>query len=152
MRNPLWLAPAGLLFVLLAAPVGAESYSPRQYYGPIQKHPKYNYSYRPYYYKPTPKYVGYKHQYVLYYPSKPKYAYFYNPYKKQFWGRCPANSGGKGSYSMLAPKDRKPRIEDVEEDAFPKPKEVPDVPESEDGVKMDLPPDDLPGSSTLPGS
>jgi hypothetical protein len=154
MRNALWLPLAGLLVLLLAVPgasVRGETDSPRQYYGPIQKHPRHSYSYRAYYYKPSADYAGYKHHYAMYYPSKPKYIYFYNPYKKEHWGRCPVKCEGKPLYSMLAEKDRKQNIDDIDEEAFPPPKDVPPIPESKDGKKLELPPDDLPSSTALPG-
>ena len=121
------------------------SYSaPRQYYSGWNKSAKHSYYYRDYYYKPADDYVGYKHQYVMYYPEKPKHYYYYNPYKKVYWGRCPVQTYGKGQYSELAEKDRKGSLGDIPEEAFPAPAEMPHVPEATDGVTMDLPPDDLP--------
>ena len=154
MRYPLLLTLAGLSALLVAdlgADAQAETYSARQYYGAYAKHPKHSYTYRTYYYKPTPTYSGYKHHYAIYYPSKPKYVYYYNPYKKQYWGRCPSNTNGKPLYSLLAEKDRKGNIEDIDESAFPEPTDVPPLPDSTDGVKLDLPPDDLPTTVGLPG-
>jgi hypothetical protein len=148
-----WKARAGLAVLFLAGlavAATADSYSPRQYYGGYQKHPKYAYSYRTYYYKPTPDYVGYKHQYAVYNPSQPQYVYFYNPYKKQYWGRCPSAGGGRAAYQILDEKDRKANLEEIDESAFSKPGKMPPVPESEDGATMDAPPDDLPGTDKLP--
>ena len=132
-----------------AAVSAADSYnsaygSPRQYYGHWQKHPTANYYYRGYYYKPTPSYAGYKHHYVILYPSRPSHHYFYNPYKKQYWGRCEVYHGGKGEYSHLAPEYRKSSISEIPENAFPTPGKLPNIPDSSDGSKLDLPPDDLP--------
>jgi hypothetical protein len=76
--------------------------------------------------------------------------YFYNPYKKHYWGRCPVDHGGKPVYSMLAEKDRKGDLEEIPESAFPPPGNVPPLPESTDGAGMELPPDDLPSSESLP--
>jgi hypothetical protein len=155
MRRSFW-AVGSLPIVLLLAGVSvvgqANPYSPRQYYGGIQKHPRANYSYRPYYYKPSPTYAGYRHHYAIYVPSQPKHVYFYNPYKKVYWGRCPINTGGQPQYSLLAEKDRKGNLEEIPESAFPAPGEPPPVPESTDGAKLELPPDDLPGEITLPRS
>jgi hypothetical protein len=137
-----WLALAALLAtggVALSAAAG-----PRQYYSSWAKYPKRNYYYRTYYYKPAPDYSGYKHQYVVYYPSKPKYQYLYNPYKKQYWGRCPAGYSGPAKYQLLAEADRKSNVNDIPESAFPKPGPMPPVPESGDGAAMEAPPDDLP--------
>jgi hypothetical protein len=138
------------LSVPYASLARANTYYTRQYYSTWRKHPQRSYHYRYYYYKPSTTYVGYKHHYVIYYPSRPRYAYFYNPYRKVYWGRCPIQTGGKGEYSLLAEKDRKGTLEEIPEAAFPKPGPVPPVPESSDGVAMELPPDDLPADDALP--
>lgn len=116
--------------------------SPRQYYSSWTKHPSKPYHYRRLYYKPENSYVGYKHHYVIYYPTRPKHCYFFNPYKKQFWGRCAIQHGGK--YSLLPVQARKPTLEEIPETAFPSPLEPPPLPESLDKLALDLPPDDLP--------
>jgi hypothetical protein len=135
----------------LPLPAGADHYSPRQYYSSWKKHAKQSYYYRSYYYKPAPTYKGYKHHYAIYYPARPKYVYFYNPYKKAYWGRCqtsyPVN---QPKYSTLAEPDRRGNIDDIPEKAFPKPKAMPRIPEAEDGVDMEPPPDDLPERSAMP--
>ena len=41
---------------------------------------------------------------------------------------------------MLKPEDRKSSLEDIPESAFPKPREMPPIPESNDKVKMSSPP------------
>ena len=120
----------------------AENNSPRQYYSGWNKHPSRAYHYRSLYYKPTPSYVGYKHHYALHYKSRPNHVYFYNPYSKSYWGRCAIDHGGK--YSMLAPSARKSTLEQIQESDFPPPAAPPALPEAEDGIKLDLPPDDLP--------
>lgn len=147
-----------LLFALLAtcgvslsaATAEAQSYAPRQYYGHWQKPPSAKFHYRHYYYKPTPTYSGYKHHYVVHIPSKPKHVYYYNPYKKQYWGRCEIDHGGQPLYSMLAEKDRRPNLKDIPESAFPPPSPVPPIPESTDKAPLDLPPDDVPPAD-VPG-
>jgi hypothetical protein len=152
MRSlPFFAVCAAVALLLAASPqqAGADSYSQRQYYEPVYKHPKYNYSYRAYYYKPTPTYAGYKHHYAIYVPSQPKYVYFYNPYKRQYWGRCPAHTAGKAEYSLLPPKDRKGSLKDIPESAFPDLGSPPPIPESNDGAILEMPPDDLPGSGIL---
>jgi len=143
---------AALLVVLTGAFVAtANPYTPRQYYGSWQKHPKYTYYYRPYYYKPTSTYAGYRHHYVIYNAQRPKYYYYYSPYKKQYWGRCPIDTQGQAVYSKLAEKDCKESLEDIPESAFPTPEKVPPIPEATDNVPLDLPPDDLPGVEKTPG-
>ena len=131
-------------------PVSAQSsHHSRQYYGSWHGHPN-GYSYRSYYYKPHQQFSGFKHHYVIHHPKFPQHHYFYNPYQKKFWGRCPVDHGGKPVYSLLAEKDRNGDLEKIPESAFPKPGPVPEIPESTDGVKLDLPPDDLPDISALP--
>jgi hypothetical protein len=134
---------------LLAGDSLADNHSQRQYYGSWQKHPQ-GYSYRSYYYKPSPTYSGYKHHYVIHHPKKPDHFYYYNPYQKQFWGRCPVAAQGKPVYSKLADKDKNADLNKIPEAAFPAPAGLPPIPESTDGATLDLPPDDLPGAEELP--
>lgn len=133
---------AAMLFALLAVSA-AEAGGPRQYYGAWQKQPKTDYYYRNLYYKPTANYAGYKHHYVIYHPQRPKHYYFYNPYKKSYWGRCSTSYGDNPTYSMLEDEYRKPSLGDIPESAFPTPSALPDVPGAV-GERLDLPPDDLP--------
>jgi hypothetical protein len=137
-----------LLFACLAAGVTnagiAADYSPRQYYSGWQSHPQRQYQYRHYYYKPNPNYSGYKHHYVVLPKKDPKHLYYYNPYTKKYWGRCPVNSGGQPHYSLLAENHRKAKLDEIPESAFPQPGQLPPIPESNDGALLDLPPDDLP--------
>ena len=129
----------------------ASGYTTRQYYSGWQRNTRVNYYYRQYYYKPSASYVGYRHQYVIYFPQRPKYYYFYNAYKKVYWGRCPVETAGEGLYSTLAEGDRRADIKDIPETAFPAPAALPAMPDSTDGEKLDLPPDDLPtGDGALP--
>ena len=126
--------------------------SSRQYYSMWQSHPQTRYYYRTYYYKPAPEYYGYKHHYVIYSSHHPEYLYFYNPYKKLFWGRCPAHHTGQAQYSLLAESDRRASLDKIPDSAFPSPGPMPPIPESrgEEGANMDMPPDDLPASDSLP--
>ena len=138
--------------LLTAAPTGAADHGgARQSFGSWHRHPN-GFSYRPYYYKPHPNFVGHKHHYVIHFQKHPRHNYFYNPYKKQFWGRCPVTTDGTPSYSLLDPKDRKGDINKIPESAFPKPGAMPPIPESTDGATLDLPPDDLPAADELPTS
>ena len=134
-----------------ATPAHAQQYGTRQYYGDWKKHST-GYAYRTYYYKPSKDYGAYKHHYVIHHPKKPDYHYYYNPYTKKYWGRCPSTYGDKPVYSMLAEKDRKADLEQIPESAFPKPSAPPGIPESNDGATLDLPPDDLPDVSGLPAA
>jgi len=132
------------LLGLVATPQEAQAHGPRQYYSSWNRHPTANYHYRNYYYKPTASYSGYKHHYVVYHAQRPNHVYFYNPYTRQYWGRCPIGTQGEGKYSLLAEKDRAGSLKDIPESAFPEPSAVPPIPETTDKVPLDLPPDDLP--------
>jgi len=136
------LVAATLTPVTVDAQSGNSNFgSPRQYYSSWAKHPTREYHYRRLYYKPTPSYVGYKHHYIVTYPQKSTQCYFYNPYKKTYWGRCDIQHDGK--YSLLAEADRRTTLADIPESAFPPPGDPPLLPDT-DGLRMDLPPDDLP--------
>ena len=139
---------AWLLCVAFSSMALAEGYGTRQYYGAWHKHTS-GYAYRPYYYKPSPQHVGFKHHYVIRQPKDNKHLYFYNPYKKQYWGRCPIESA-KPSYSLLKEADRRANLAEIPESAFPPPGDLPPIPGAEDGAILDLPPDDLPDFSALP--
>jgi len=155
IMNP--LKSACLLGVCLLGVLGAveaygNNYAARQYYSGWRKYPERPYYYRVYYYKPSVSYAGYKHHYVIYDPQRPRFVYYYNPYKKVYWGRCPTNCEGRPEYSMLKEEDRKATLEEIPEKAFPKPAALPPIPESDpkEGISLDLPPDDLPETSSLP--
>jgi len=128
---------------LLLAPAAQAANPTRQFYGNWQKHQQ-GFAYRSYYYKPSPNYAGFKHHHVIRHPKHPQHLYFYNPYKQQFWGRCPVAANGKPHYSLLAEKDRSGDLEKIPEKAFPPYADLPPIPESTDGETLDLPPDDLP--------
>jgi hypothetical protein len=135
---------------------GAEAYGnffgARQYYSGWRRFPDRAYFYRSYYYKPTASFAGYRHHYVIYDPRRPRYLYYYNPYRRLYWGRCLASAEGKAQYSLLAEGDRKASLDDIPEKAFPDLGDLPPIPESDpkEGATMDLPPDDLPDTNTLP--
>jgi hypothetical protein len=122
------------LFVL--GSVSAVPAAGRHYYSSWEYYPSRSYHYVRYYYKPQPTYNTYNYHYCIYYPSQPRYVYYYNPYTKRYWGRYDTKEKG---YSLLAEADRKEVLKDIPESAFPKPAEMPAIPESEDGEKM-LPP------------
>lgn len=132
--------------------VRADYGSPRQYYGGWYKHESKPYYYNHYYYKPTPNYAGYKHHYVMYYPSRPKHYYYYNPHKKVYWGRCPiqAQAPGVGQYSLLPPEARKANLEDIPEKDFPKPGPLPTIPDANVEKEKNPPQLDLPPDKPLP--
>jgi hypothetical protein len=143
---------------LLTGLANADGNPVRQYYGEWQVGS--NYCYRPYYYKPTPDYYGYKHNYVVYYPAHPEYYYYYNPYAKQFWGRCPVNTDGEGAYSFLKVEDRPPPGEITAappKAPFPALAAPPTIPQTSAEQKtdpaaprVDLPPDNPPPKPGTP--
>jgi hypothetical protein len=142
------IAAMPLLAVSAMARAG-EDYSPRQYYGAWEHHR--SYSYRSYYYKPTPTYAGYRHHYVVSYPYDHKHYYYYNPYKRTYWGRCDAYGEGQPYYSRLPEEYQRHSLAEIPESAFPAPGPLPSIPESQDGGRLDLPPDDgPPGPSGAP--
>lgn len=142
------------LVLCLAGTAFAQQYAPRQYYSEWKKPTQGNYSYRHYYYKPTPAYSGYRVHEVHYFPQKPKHFYYYNPKTQKYWGRCPSEANGTASYSLLKMADRQKDIEKIPESAFPPPSKVPPIPDSDpsEGAPLDLPPEDLPPKDTPPGS
>src|SRR5436190_21276528 len=145
--------PAFLFICLLGASQTrtADHFGTPQFFGDWHNHAR-GFSFRPYYYKPHNNFVGFKHHYVVHFQSHPLFNYFYNPYTRQFWGRCPVATEGEASYSLLAENDRNGDINKIPESAFPKAGAMPPVPESTDGATMDLPPDDLPTANELPAS
>jgi hypothetical protein len=137
----LLLAAAALAGLTVAGdpPTARANYTYVQYYSGWRYYPSRSYYYSSYYYKPYTEYVGYKHHYCIHYPKYPTYVYYYNPYKQTYWGRYDFENKG---YSLLDPKDRKQRLEEIPESAFPEPGEMPRIPESQGGevVRMEPPP------------
>ena len=89
-------------------------------------------------------YAGYRHHYVISYPHDHKHYYYYNPYKRSFWGRCDAYGEGQPYYSRLPEEYQRPTLAEIPESAFPPPGPLPSIPEAQDGGRLDLPPDDAP--------
>jgi len=141
-RRLLLLALVGI--VSLTALTTAEAALRRHYYTGWTYYPAQTYYYSYYYYQPQVNYTGYKYHYCVYNTVQPNYVYYYNPYLQQYWGRYDLEAKG---YSLLAAADRKERLKDIPESAFPKPAAMPPIPESKDGELM-LPPD----PATLPGT
>jgi hypothetical protein len=145
-RTVLGVCAAGLLGLAVVGMVeppraAAANYGGRQYYGGWSYNEINSYYYRTYYYRPAVTTVTYSYHYVVYYPSRPRYYYYYNPVRRYYWGRYDTEAKG---YSLLAEADRKEKLEDIKESAFPKPAVMPNVPDSADKVAMDVPPNDVP--------
>lgn len=140
------------LAILLAATivVGASSAATaaqyfRQYYSRgWSYHPTRHYHYRRYYYKPYRSYSGYRHHYCVYYKARPRYVYYYNPYRRVYWGRYDLEDKG---YSHLKKEDQSGNLDSIKESAFPKAGPMPSVPEVREGDNVTITPppvDDLP--------
>jgi len=146
--------------MLIAASVGVTAVEVsaavyRQRYSSWNYHSARRYHYRKFYYKPQVSYSGYQYHYCIHYPAthypqRANYVYYYNPVARTYWGRYDLEQKG---YSMLAEKDRKAKLADIPESAFPKPGKMPPIPGSKDKTpiepieKEDLPvpiEDDLP--------
>lgn len=131
-----------LLGVLLGSGVMiAQGGNPRQYYSGWRKHTEKPYYYRWYYYKPSPQATNYNYHYGIYYPSRGKKVYMYNPHKKRYWGYYDMEAK---AYSLLPEEQRREHIDDIPAEAFPKPGKMPIMPEATDGETMLEPPNDLP--------
>ncbi len=115
----------------------AEAIYRRSYYYGWRHYPSRSYYYNYYYYKPYASYSGYQYHTCVYYPSRPSYVYYYNPYSQQYWGRYDLEAKG---YSLLAQADRAKTLKEIPEEAFPEPGEMPAIPDSEDGAKIPQPP------------
>lgn len=88
------------------------------------------------YYYVTP--VRYHH--VVHFPSRPRYHYYYNPYRRVYWGRFDTQGEAGKQYSLLAPEDRRENLDDIPESAFPPPGPMPAEPEANDGTTLAIPP------------
>ena len=112
----------------------------RQYYDNSYSYNEINnYYYCQYHYQTAP--ATYSYHYVIYYPAHPRYVYYYNPHRRYYWGRYEIDENGKGKgYSMLEEKDRKEKLTDIPEKAFPKAGDMPPVPEGADAKEKMTPP------------
>ena len=139
----------------VAATANAASYRHRQYYSTWSYQPQRSYYVRRYYYKPTVSYASYDYHYCVYYPRRyssqqrySRYVYYYNPHRKVYWGRFDLEGKPGEQYSLLKEADQKENLDDIPEKAFPKPGEMPVIPDSEDKVPIEpIDAEDLPDDS-----
>lgn len=136
-----------IVLVLVASEASAQT--GRQYYGDWEFHPNRGYYTRKYFYQPITTVVEYRYHYCVYYPSQPRYFYFYNPVRRVYWGRFDTEGKKGEEYSLLEEKDRKGRLADINESAFPKPSAMPAIPESKGGTPMQAPPLDRPSTDAV---
>jgi hypothetical protein len=125
------------LVVTAASAVAQAGASRRQYYNDWNFYPQFGYYYISYYYQPSPRDNGYKYQFCLFYPSNPRFVYYFDPALHRYWGRLDMKGTPGHQFSLLAEKDRKEKLKDIPEDAFPKPGKMPPIPESKDGTAME---------------
>lgn len=124
----------------------------RQYYSSWTYYPSNSYYYTTYYYKPTPTYSSYNYHYCIHYPSQPRYVYYYNPHSHHYWGRLDLESKDPTkAYSILKPEDRKEKLADIPEAAFPAPAAMPKIPDATDDVQIE-PVKDVPGKDLPPAA
>jgi hypothetical protein len=132
------LALAGA--VALVAALGASPAQAgfgRQYYGGWRSSGQ-GYYFSTYHYRPSAGASSYLNNYAIWYPSASRYVYYYNPYRKTYWGRFDVQTKG---YSLLAEKDRAGRLKDIPEQAFPAEGALPQVPDAKDQLTLAEPPD-----------
>jgi len=126
--------------VIVAAAVACSASSAQAYggyYSGYTYYPSRSYYASYYYYKPYRTYPTYHYHYCVYYPRYPRYVYYYNPYRKVYWGRYDLDAQG---YSLLEEQDRRERLADIPDSAFPKPGPMPADPDSTDGSTIPAPP------------
>ena len=129
------LGLAGALALGLVGVVGGRADAGfEQSYSGWNKSP-YHYYYRIYHSRPK------TYDYVILYPTQPRYLYYYNPVAKAYWGRFDLKAKG---YSLLAEADRKGLLKDIPDSKFPEPGDMPQVPGGDEGEKVQTPPTDLP--------
>jgi hypothetical protein len=112
---------------------------PRQYYDDWVKAASKPYYYCHFYFKRSPTDATYAYYYGIYYPSRGKRVYMYNPQTKRYWGYWE-----NGKYSLLPKEKQKASIDDIAAEDFPKPGKPPLIPDIGDEVEMLPPPADFP--------
>jgi hypothetical protein len=121
--------------VALVAALGVSSAQAgfgRQYYGGWRPS-GHGYSFSTYHYNPYASYPSYCYNYAIWYPTTPRYVYYFNPYKGTYWGRFDVLTKG---YSLLAEKDRAGQLKDIPEKAFPAAGPLPQVPDAKDQLTL----------------
>ncbi|MBI1831916.1 MAG: hypothetical protein HYR84_10755 [Planctomycetes bacterium] len=111
----------------------------RQYYSEWKKHSAKNYYYCYYYYKKSSDDQSYAYHYGIYYPSRGKRVYMFNPQERKFWGYWDAEK-----YSLLPKEKQKAALDEIAAEDFPPPGAAPNIPGIADKISMIAP------SSTLP--
>jgi len=144
-----------MVVILLAGVAGAVSSANtaeagyRQYYSAWSHHASNGYFYRHYYFKPAPQFKVYHHNFCIYFPSKPRYVYFYNPVRRVYWGRFDTQGRKGAQYSLLDEADQSGDLKSIPGSAFPPPGAMPAIPNAVDTEPME-PVTDLPAFKKKP--
>jgi hypothetical protein len=129
-----------LASVCLVSLTHAQAPGQRQYYSAKwTKHTTKNYYYRNYYFKKAAKDEEYTYHYAIYFPSRGKRIYMYNPQSRKYWG---AWEGDK--YSLLPKDKQKASLDEIAAEDFPPFAAAPTIPGATDEVTMIPPPKDFP--------
>lgn len=122
-RSSLAIAMATCFFLLSTSSAEAKRYRYVGRYSAKRLHSSGAYRYRKYTYYSRAARKTLSH-YAIYYNSRRhrRYIYYYNPRKRKYWGRLNVQTC---SYSLLANKDKKEKLSDIPENAFPEEAELP---------------------------
>lgn len=110
--------------------------SPRQYYSPWRENASEGYFYRTFYFKADPAADAYDRHYVVSYPGRDDYLYFYDPTTRLFWGRVLRNGEEGWRFSLIHAIDRQKRVSDIPEAAYTDLGPMPVLPGANDGVTI----------------
>jgi hypothetical protein len=137
-----------------AVPKDAVKAAANQFYGPWEEGK--NYWFRSYYFKVSPTDKEFQEHAVLFYKKDPRFYYYYNPEKGQFWGRGFVGKGchGEESYQFLPPGERGPELKDVNfgNKAVTAPPNLGDVNPPDKGAPAGTPADKGPAITGASGS
>jgi hypothetical protein len=153
-RRNLWCVRFAVFLFAICVAWPSVAATPRQWYNDWTYYPQFSYYYSSYYYLPSAVDKSYRHYFCLFYPAHPQYVYYFDPQAHLYLGRLDVKGDPGRQYSALAAKDRKEKLNQIPEDAFPKPGAMPPIPDSRDGTLMD-PVKDLPkakGKPTAPAT
>jgi hypothetical protein len=120
------------------------------YYSQWRSYPSRNYHYTQYYYKPYPRYPTYRYHYCVYRTYQPRYVYYYNPYRRVYWGRLDTQAKEGSQYQLLAEKDRKGTLKEIPESAFPKGGKMPTITDEAIEGAQETDPIEVPDLEQLP--
>lgn len=104
------------------------------YYSKYTHYPSHGYHAAYYYYKPAAAAPAYRYHYCVRFPGE-QYVYYYDPGTKHFWGRYDLKANG---FSLLPANDRKGKVQQIDQTAFPPPGPVMNNPAT--GNQLEAPP------------